>query len=221
MLAIIPKTINASLAPLRQWIAQREYNVAETEKILAIKLEKVDANKIVTPEAYVAVPALQAISYSMHNVELREMYANLLAKSMNIDTKDRVHPGFVEIIKQLSPIDAKIFKIIMGRKENPIVHLNLKSPNSKGSIPVLRNYTGIDVADIKSVGMSIDSLCKQGLISIPIYGAYTNDVVYDKILNTEYYKELKKVNGDLVNVVKLHINKTEYGNDFFDICVKE
>ena len=34
-LALIPRTINAALLPLRQWIAQRETNFAATEKILA------------------------------------------------------------------------------------------------------------------------------------------------------------------------------------------
>ena len=59
-LSLLPKTINAALVPLRKWIAEREYSLAETEKLLEIKLRNIDYNKIVTPEAYVAVPALQA-----------------------------------------------------------------------------------------------------------------------------------------------------------------
>lgn len=55
-LALIPRAINAALVPLRQWIAEREYKIAETEKLLAQKLEHVGEEKIVTPEAYVAVP---------------------------------------------------------------------------------------------------------------------------------------------------------------------
>lgn len=40
VLALIPKTINAALAPLRQWIDKREFNVAATKKLLESKLEK-------------------------------------------------------------------------------------------------------------------------------------------------------------------------------------
>ena len=76
-LSLLPKTINAALVPLRKWIAEREYSLAETEKLLEIKLRNIDHNKIVTPEAYVAVPALQAISYSMDSEELRKMYADM------------------------------------------------------------------------------------------------------------------------------------------------
>lgn len=92
ILSIIPRTINAALVPLRKWIANKEYSLAETEKLLEKKLEHVAEDKIVTPEAYVAVPAIQAISYSMDNEELRNLYANLLAKSMNVDTKSQVLP---------------------------------------------------------------------------------------------------------------------------------
>ncbi len=80
-IAIVPGTINALLSGVRQWIAHKEYNVAKTDKILAEKLKDVDPDRIIEPEPYVAVPALQAISYSMDNDELRELYANLLAKS--------------------------------------------------------------------------------------------------------------------------------------------
>lgn len=40
VLALIPQTINAALAPLRQWIAQKEYNVAETENYWLKNLKK-------------------------------------------------------------------------------------------------------------------------------------------------------------------------------------
>ncbi len=49
VLALIPQTINAALAPLRIWIEEREYNVAETKKLLAIKLEKISSDAIVSP----------------------------------------------------------------------------------------------------------------------------------------------------------------------------
>ena len=99
VLALLPRTINATLVPLRKWIAEREYNIAETEKILAKKLEKVGEEKIITPEPYVAIPAIQAISYTMNSKELRNLYANFLAKAMNLDTKDMVHPAYLETIK--------------------------------------------------------------------------------------------------------------------------
>ena len=50
VLALIPQTIKAALAPLRQWIAQKEYNLSKTEKLLAQKLQniKLDTRKRVS-----------------------------------------------------------------------------------------------------------------------------------------------------------------------------
>ena len=126
-LSLLPKTINAALVPLRKWIAEREYSLAETEKLLEIKLRNIDHNKIVTPEAYVAVPALQAISYSMDSEELRNMYANLLAKAMNVDEKDKVHPAFVELIKQMAPQEALILDGIFKAPLTPLIDLSVRT----------------------------------------------------------------------------------------------
>lgn len=128
MLARIPRAINAAFSRLDKWILNREYSVDETKKLLTEKLNKVDPDKIVEPEPYVAIPAIQAISYAMNSDELRNLYANLLAKSMISDTKDTVHPSFVEIIKQMSPIDAHIFQIIMSSQPRPIIDLEKELP---------------------------------------------------------------------------------------------
>ena len=137
--ARIPRAINAAFSGIDKWILNKEYAIDETKKLLAQKLENVEPEKIVTPEPYVAIPAIQSISYSMNSDELRNLYANLLAKAMNSDTKDLVHPSFVEIIKQMSPIDSLVFKTIMERKANPLIDLvyeKTKESNLQLHIPI-------------------------------------------------------------------------------------
>jgi len=229
-LALIPRAINAALVPLRQWIAEREYKLAETEKLLAQKLEHVGEDKIVTPEAYVAVPAIQSISYSMDSEELRNLYANLLAKAMNSDTKDMVHPSFVEIIKQLSPIDSLVFKTIMERDVNPIIDLlyakidNPDFPLPSASSIIKTNITDLNVASVESIGVSIDNLIRQGLITIPNRESYANECFYNSIMSSSYYLEQKKTHpktsdGFIFYPDKKMINKSNLGNAFYKICV--
>ncbi len=224
-LALIPRAINAALAPLRKWIAQQEYNVAETEKLLALKLENITPEKIVTPEAYVAVPALQAISFAMDSKELRNLYANLLAKAMNIDTKDNVHPAFVEVIRQLSPIDCLVFKTIMEREMNPIINLIYK--NDKGTFhPIISHVSDIDITSTEIICTSIDNLIRQGLINIPTDVYYTDEKIYDVILNSNYYHSQKEIYPTLEDGYKLSyqkriINKTNFGTSFYNICVAD
>ena len=225
ILALIPRTINAALVPLRQWIANKEYNLAETEKLLAKKLEHVDEDKIVTPESYVAVPAIQAISYSMNSEELRDLYANLLAKAMNADTKEAVHPSFVEIIKQLSPVDSLVFKTIMERTVNPLIDLIYENDKHESYI-IGTNISDINVSSKEVVSVSIDNLIRQSLISVPDDRFYTNEHVYDSIINSQYYKAQKIAHpntpeGFRLTHKKRIINKTNLGTAFYKICVLE
>lgn len=229
-LALIPRAINAALVPLRQWIVEREYKLAETEKLLAIKLEHVGEEKIVTPEAYVAVPAIQAISYSMNSEELRNLYANLLAKAMNSDTKDQVHPAFVEIIKQMSPVDSLVFKTIMERNANPLIDLVYEKRDPKYPIPVesvtiTTNVSDINIAPMEIICLSIDNLVKHGLISIPSDNQYTDKTLYNLILNSAFYTNQKKEHPDredglIFSHKKKMIEKTNLGTSFYNICIK-
>jgi hypothetical protein len=223
-LALIPRTINAALVPLRQWIAEREYNIAETEKLIAKKLEHIDEKKIVTPEPYVAIPAIQAISYSMNSDELRNLYANLLAKSMNSDTKNIVHPAYVETIKQLSPDDASYFKHIYPLKLRPMVHTLLQFPNST-TMTIARNSNlfSSDYAD--RYYLSLDNLSRLGLINIPEASWYGEDSVYQPIIDIlkiqfplEKYKA-ENPSSTGIYYDKRRVDITEYGKGFYETCV--
>ena len=228
--ARVPRAINAAFSGLDKWILNREYAIDETKKLLEIKLENVDPEKIVTPEAYVAVPAIQAISYSMNSEELRNLYANLLAKAMNSDTKNEIHPSFIEIIKQMSPIDSLVFKTIMQRESNPIIDLVYNKyesdfPIAVESRTILENVTDINIAPVETICISIENLIKQGLISIPEDKAYSDDTIYDCILKSQFYLIKHQSypvtpDGFIFSSKKKTIVKTHLGDLFYKICVE-
>lgn len=234
-LALVPRAINAALVPLRQWIAECEYKLAETEKLLAKKLENVDPEKIVEPDAYVAVPAIQAISYSMNSEELRNLYANLLSKAMNSDTKDQVHPSFVEIIKQMSPTDALILKEIALAKSFPLVNLSINKYTSSNFGPIqklnnpIQNYTYpnvtyISFASYESVLVSLDNLLRLKLTEERF--SFNNKDIPQKIQNTSSYINYKKELQNLMSGDNWEYEETIHffilsflGMIFCDICL--
>lgn len=224
-LALVPRAINAALVPLRQWIAEREYNLAETEKLLSQKLEHVGEDKIVTPEAYVAVPALQAISYSMDSEELRNLYANLLAKAMNSDTKDSVHPSFVEIIKQMSPIDANIFEQIMKASNRPLITINIEYEDG-GYDLFSEHCSWIKDYSLIQCRTSFNNLTRLGLIEIPTLEAYTTDDEYLCVKQNPLYIEAEKnclnklQNGEQISYEESYIKTNELSSLFYTTCVK-
>ncbi len=76
------------------------------------RLENVDEQYITEPNPRIAVPAVQALIYSMNDDCIREMYANLLAADMDLSRKSNAHPAFVEMIKEMTPADAKVAELL-------------------------------------------------------------------------------------------------------------
>jgi len=223
--ALIPRAINAAFAPLRQWIAQKEYNVAETEKLLAMKLENVSPEKIVSPEAYVAIPAIQAISYSMDSEELRNLYANLLANAMNVDTKEFVHPSFVEIIKQMSPLDAKVFELIMLAEIRPLITINIKLED--GGTNIIKEYCSwITQFSLKQCYTSFNSLIRLGLIEIPYGKSYSLKQNYNIVeqnplfLNCKAKSSAVLKDGQGLSFTQQYIKINGFSDLFYKLCVE-
>lgn len=224
-LSIVPETINAALVPLKKWIIGRKYSLRETEILLAKKLEKIESQDIVEPETYIGVPAIQSISYCMNNEVLRNLYANLLANAMNKNVKDAVHPSFVNIINQMSPVDAIVFKNICESDTRPLITLSFRFDNNHGRTDYLYNVSWINKYDYGTVCVSIDNLVRMGLIKIPEDKHYLDNSVYDKVRENvifdKYYEKHKDTAGGKVNVEKQLILITEYGGLFYDMCVKD
>ncbi len=220
-LSLIPATINAALVPLRKWIAEREYSLEETKKLLEIKLQNVDKDKIVTPDAFIAVPVLQAISYSMDSKEIRNMYANLLARAMLKGENEKVHPAFVEIIKQMSPKDVFVLDEMYKRKLLPIIDLAIKA--EQGYLNSIVNISWISEFSHEEVSVSINNLERMGLIEFPFDKFFVDDHLYESVRMTESYKKAKNYLEGLklgkIDETKKIINITALGNRFCNICI--
>ena len=231
-LELIPRSINAALSPAWNWVIHREYNMAETEKLLSEKLKNVDPNKIVQPEAYVAVPALQAISYSMNNDELRNLYANLLSKSMNVDTKDSVHPSFVEIIKQMSPLEANLLKQFNDENKNsfPIgkIRLQISENNDEGVewlLHIIDNKFGMKLSNYTQYSVSLENLQRLQLITIDYKTRFVNKSLYSEIENGDIVNHCKTSGPSLHKYYKYpkfvegQFSITNLGREFISTCI--
>lgn len=138
------RAVNVLLAPFQKWILEGERHLVEMIQLVSEELKNVPQEKLTEPDPYVAVPAMQAFSYSMDCDELKRMYAKLLAKAIHVDEKSSVHPSYVEIIKQMSPLDAKMLEFI-HKKRGCIAMCNIrwqkKSPQIWEVLPNFRSLT--------------------------------------------------------------------------------
>lgn len=221
--------INALLARPRLWIANANYKLQETNILIAKKLENISVDKIKTPEDYIAIPALQALSYSMDSEELREMYANLLAKAMNTDTAQKVHPAFIDIIKQLSPLDANIFNIICSNEDKCIVTKDICLVKSQVSYDFSDMLTPINLDDVEVVSSSIYNLLRLGLLMKfdkqhfrhELYKNIDNNPKVKKYINKIKCNEIKDPINEKIILSETGISTSSFGDIFYSICCQD
>lgn len=250
LLSLAPRGIRALLSPFEKWIINKEEALSETSELVSKKLSSIPPEKIVSPEPYIAVPSLQALSYSIDNPDLRELFANLLATSMNTDTKEEAHPAFVEIIKQLSPLEAKIIKesnLLLGQTI-PCCHVRFQKlpeySEDKDSIfqEIGEGYTEIDhlvIFDnfifpdkpLNYLSPAISNLIRLGLCEVPSGITLTSPTAYDgyknypniDLLREEMKRSLSNNNQSIeynIYFIKESIRATSLGIKFYDFCVK-
>ncbi|MDD2640867.1 MAG: DUF4393 domain-containing protein [Arcobacteraceae bacterium] len=178
-LETLGKAINVALLPIScvVWGADKLKSFIEND--VAEKLKDIPEEKICTPDPTVAGPVLEALKFAGHKESLKEMYANLLAKSLNQDTTDRTHPSYVEVIKQLTVEEARLLQLLSNEEKYPIVcNFMNTSKNSNLSI-MLRN--------------SFNKIC--------------NEINIDKENSNTYYDNLQRLK--LIEVVETRTSKIE------------
>lgn len=192
LLGLVPRAINTALKNVYAWLEKEDLNTEDMNKILESKLQSIDPEKIVQPEPHVAVPAIQAMSYCMECEELREMHASLLAASLNRDEKDKVHPGFIEIIKNMSPLDARLFRELSENETNPVMEIRWEKGEAYSII--LTHYYMMKETDAtyESVSISLENLKRLGLINISYTEQYTDPSAYDALTQNPDYLKAKK-----------------------------
>lgn len=228
---LLPRSIKALCLPLEKWVLNREFAIKELSIRLNKKLEKIKDDDIISPDIYIAVPLIEQYSYCTDKEELKNLYANLLASSMNKEMRNSVHPGFVDIIKQLSPDEAKIMKELDNVKREAILDVNAVN-EKKESIATYKNYSLIayrSKCDCPENTCSyIDNLTRLGLIINEMGIKYlTDESHYKRIEDLKQVKDLedqiRKRNDEynVAHVDKGYIELTNFGQLFCKICIND
>jgi len=159
--------------------------------------------KIITPDVATAIPAIESMRYTRD--EIRTMLLNLLCASMNMDTSEFVHPAFVEILKQMTPDEAKILNQLSGEfLYEPIIDIAVEKPLREGlftlfnSIGAIGEEASCEFPD--RVPLYLTNLTRLGLVDIPENNGLADDWRYDKVRKSLSFLEkveLAKKEGDI------------------------
>ncbi|MGL5575415.1 MAG: DUF4393 domain-containing protein [Sarcina sp.] len=191
------------------------------------KMSQNSSDKFQEPTLSIIGPALEASKFYIEEEDIRNLFANLIAASMNSDFNNIIHHSFVEIIKQMNPLDAKIINSI--KSTSPIVHIisvDSEKTTKHLNLTLSRSYSAWHknfyfsdiILESLSNSISIDNLIRLGLITLQ-ENELSSKNLYDHFYNSETLKDLKTEHPDInFQLQKSHLRLTNLGIAFKTVC---
>ncbi len=225
-LGTVAKTVHIALAPVSAlvWGFDQIKDFVSTK--VSERLKNTPPEDIQPPMPNVAGPTLESLRYTGFESTLRDLYANLLATAIDIKTASLAHPAFAEIIRQMTPDEARLVALFAQVRMFPVVTVRRETLSPVSGIDVLRNFSflGVDAGcsypDLTP--QYLDNLCRLGIIAIP-ERFYVAANAYDKLENDPRIKSLIAENNSVANcrgvVVKAIVEVTELGRQFIRACL--
>ncbi len=227
--AVAGKSAKALLAPVRGFL----WGWDQIEKLVIDGVNKrinnIPEEQRKTPDPEIAVPLIQALSYTAQNETLREMYLNLLSNSIDSSMNKDVHPSFVELIKQMNSLDAKVFDKLASvegyqKAINPQVVIKGQRKVFIGAMPEWFVGWKIDGHNIFEVSSSFIRLSKFGLVEL-MFDRTAGKEDYDILIAHQEltpiltkYKAAKPTQELEISATNSILYVNEYGKQFKNAC---
>ena len=153
---------------------------------------------------------------------------------MNKDTAYKAHPAYVEIIKQLTPDEAKIVGLFNEIRPFPLLDVRGEYIRQPGHLAnqgatVLTNFShigkeaGVELLD--STPVYINNLCRLGLAEIPkdfVYGVIEPYTILESdpiVQNTKQLIENESIPQMRCVFIRKGLLITALGKQFAEVCI--
>ena len=195
----------------------KEYFQSEFRDDFERITKRIPKGLIVEPTPSIAAPILQGLAFSHEEKDLKEMYLKLLATAMDEQRMSTAHPAYVEIIRQLTPLEAQALKdILPSNRGLPIV--TIRTTTEKGYSDRYKNVVNFMKFDteteINLISSMVDNWVRLGLISVEYDKKLTDDTSYAWVEGHMGYVLLEEKYKGKIDVVKGIMIPTNFGRLF-------
>lgn len=218
-----------SLLSLKIWTEKRKLNFKKRLNEYAKKLEDIPEDKRCEVDTQIGTPIVEKLTYTT-NDEIADLFTTLLANASNIETVNRAHPAFVEIIARLSPDEARIIECLSEKDE--VLYCSFRGivpPPEEGFITI-QNYITLLPYQVnldfpENITAYISNLVSIGILQ-NMEGLYkSNEDEYNEICKKYKLEELKSQyvpeTYRQIQVAKGFYEITPFGKLFINACVKK
>lgn len=199
-------------SPLAKARIKKEHEIKLFRNEIESEISEIPAENLTEPPLNIVGPALEASRYYIENPDIRSMFSKLIASSVNSTKSEKTHSSFVEIIKQLSPLDAGNFKYLADNQIIGVGKIKTKNSNEEqGENTLIEHFFPFPKQTLENTPLytaSIENLLRLGLITIdhslhfvhkeryddlrshPVFLHYQSQVNINNTRNPESSKEL-------------------------------
>lgn len=222
----LSKTIHIALAPISALVWGYEQIEKYLLSSLEDKLKNTPKENIITPDPSIAGPTIEALRFTGHKEEIREMFSTLLATAMDSTTEQNAHPSFVEVIRQLTPDEAKIITYLGNNNYQPMINLLRTVPEQQGETTICRNFSLVgayaNCMFMDLVPSYLDNLQRLGIINIPEGRFLTTPNAYNALENHPdilvLSEKIKALNTAPI-FQRRYFFLTDFGKQFYTACI--
>lgn len=214
------------LYPVKKANLTFRYKLEAFEDDLKEKIKHIPPENLQIPPTMIAGPTLEALRYAYDEEDLREMYENLLASAMDNRISSSAHPAFVDAIKQMTPIEAKILALLADNQQLKCAEIKFSITNTnKHYSKAMPDYFVSELYELGDpfvVSSSITNLERLGLINITIMGFVGES--YESLKTHPYVLLREKLFKSFGREFTIDISKhalilNNYGSQFAKICL--
>lgn len=183
------------------------------EKNKQIPVENRDSSKV-----GLAVKAIEEARYQLNEDDIRKLYVNLIASTVDNRKNNVVSPRLATVVSQFGPSEAKFLKIIyqQGDQQLPYGQLRLDLGNSYGYTFPAKIAINDNSNIVNSFNSSLDILVSLGVVkdnqSNKLAKSDDKYATIEKILRITI-NMAKKLESKELNLVHSYINLTDFGHD--------
>jgi hypothetical protein len=237
-LETVGKAVNVALAPVAALVWGYEKIRDWLVPALEARLGGIPPDRIVTPRPTLAGPVIEALRFAGHEETLRDLYANLLATAMDAETAHTAHPAFVEILRQLTPDEAKLIGHLAGAPAVQLAFIKLTSQIApaegeatyEGGWEILARFSTLgQEAGCAFEGLTtsyLDNFDRLGILECTDMAWWSGDeaeAVYAKLEQhprvRALWAQIEGTNGRRPVIDRGLIRMTTFGRQFIAACV--
>lgn len=217
--------------PVLKYQIKSETTLINYKDQIRNNVSSIPKESLVEPPLNIVGPALEASKFYIDTDEIRNMFAKLISSSMDDRINKSAHPSFIEIIKQLSPLDAQTLTLFKSCHSHPIAKLRMIYESGAG-IDYKLHLINDDCDNMDLISLSVSNLIRLGIVDVSYSNTFSNESVYSKLDNHPYLlgfedelnaliasNELSDVIPNKPIIVRGIMTLTPLGQNFIRVCL--